>query len=123
MTVLRNTRKPTDRLIDMARDLNYEDCGFEWADATPIMDADEMLDGVKRSEILRAMFFGSIEDGVSYSDAMVRWNGLGNLEIVSTFALENEAWNERDEIIGAYREAFGVDRLDEAMRGMDTDEV
>jgi hypothetical protein len=121
MTALRNTRKTTGKLIEMARELTCENGSFEWADATPIMDADEMLDGVKRSEILRAMFFGSIEEGVGYPDALVRWNGLGNLEIVSPYTLENEAWDERDEILDNYREAFGTDRLDEALTDMDTD--
>lgn len=74
------------------------------------------------SEILRALFFGNIEDGVSYSDAQVRYNAYGNLEIISSYSLETEAWDYRDDILDDYRNEFGEGKLSEALSEMDTDE-
>lgn len=123
MTALRNTDRTKQNLIDMARELNFNIGGFEWADTFSITDPDDWLTsiGVKPAEILRAMFFGHIEEGVPYLDALVRWNAYGNLEIISPHTIENEAWEDRDEILEAYRDEYGADRLDEALAGMDTD--
>lgn len=121
MKTLAKTDKTTGKLLNMARELNQWDGSHDWADTFDIEDADDYL-GMKPSEIIRAMFFGDVEDGVSYSDAQVRFNAYANLEIVSSYTLENEAWDCRDDIITDYRDKFGVDKLTEALSEMDTDE-
>lgn len=119
---LEKTNKTTAKLLDMARELNQWDGSQDWADTFDLMDADDYLSGVTPSEILRSLFFGNIEDGVSYYDAQVRYNGYGNLEVISSYALENEAWDYRDDILEDYRNEFGADKLNEALSEMDTDE-
>ena len=122
MKTLAKTAKTTGKLLEMARELNAWDGSQDWAYTFDIEDADEYLGSMKPSEIIRAMFFGDVENGVSYSDAQVRFNAYANLEIVSSYTLENEAWGCRDDIITDYREEFGAGKLDEAMNEMDTDE-
>lgn len=119
---LKKTDKTIDKLLDMARELNQWDGSQDWADTFDLMDADDYLSGVTPSEILRSLFFGNVEEGVSYSDAQVRYNGYGNLEVISSYALANEAWGYRDDILEDYRDEFGVDKLNEALSEMDTDE-
>lgn len=119
---LEKTSKTTDKLLGMARELNQWDGSQDWADTFSLEDADDYLTGVAPSEILRSLFFGNIEDGVIYSDAQVRYNGCGNLEVISSYALANEAWGCRDDILEDYRNEFGVDKLNEALSEMDTDE-
>ena len=122
MKTLAKTDKTTGKLIEMARELNAWDGSQDWAYTFDIEDADEYLGSMKPSEIIRAMFFGDIENGVSYSDAQVRFNAYANLEFVSSYTLEDEAWGYRDDIITDYRDEFGADKLDEAMNEMDTEE-
>lgn len=122
MKTLEKTDKTTAKLLDMARELNQWDGSCDWADTFDIEDADDYLSGVTPSEILRSLFFGNVEDGVNYFDAQVRYNGYGNLEIISSYTLENEAWDYRDDILDGYRDEFGADKLDEALSEMDTDE-
>ena len=118
---LEKTDKTISKLLEMARELNQWDGSCDWADTFDIEDADDILTGMKPSKILRAMFFGDIENGVGYSDAQVRFNGYANLEFVSSYTLEGEAWDYRDDIINDYRDEFGAGKLDEAMDEMDTD--
>ena len=116
---LEKTAKTTSKLVEMARELNSWDGSCDWADTFDIEDADDYLSGMKPSDILRALFFGDIEDGVSYTDAQIRFNGYGNLEIISSYSLENEAWGYRDEILDDYRNEFGEDKLNECLSEMD----
>ena len=119
---LEKTDKTTSKLVEMARELNSWDSSCDWADTFDIEDADDYLAGMKPSEILRAMFFGDTEEGVGFTDAQMRFNSYGNLEIISSYSLENEAWDYRDDIINDYRDEFGADKLDEAINEMDTEE-
>lgn len=52
----------------------------------------------------------------------MRYDGYGNLEIISSYTLANEAWGYRDDILEDYRNEFGADKLNEALSEMDTDE-
>lgn len=119
---LEKTDKTTGKLLEMARELNQWDGSHDWAGTFDVEDADDYLSGVSPSEILRALFFGNIEDGVGYSDAQVRYNAYGNLEIISSYSLETEAWDYRDDILDDYRNEFGEGKLNEALSEMDTDE-
>ena len=121
MKTLAKTDKTTGKLIEMARELNAWNGSCEWADTFDIDDADEYLGSMKPSAIIRAIFFGDVEDGVSYSDAQVRFDAYANLEFVSSYTLENEAWGYRDDIITDYRDEFGADKLDGAVDEMDVD--
>lgn len=116
---LEKTDKTVGKLLEMARELNQWDGSCDWAGTFDIDSADDFLTGMKPSGIIRAMFFGDIEDGVSYTDAQMRFDAYGNLEIISSYSLENEAWDYRDDIIDDYRNKFGGDRLDECLSEMD----
>lgn len=120
---IKNNRINADKLIEMAREINNEEYGtYDWADTFSIMDADDYISSVSPSEILRAVFFGGIEDDVNYTDTQVRYDAYGNLEIVSSSTLEDEAWDLRDEILEEYRRVFGEDKFNEALSEMYTDE-
>ena len=116
---LEKTDKTISKLLEMARELNSWNGSCEWADTFDIDDADEYLGSMKPSEILRAVFFGDIEEGVSFEDAQIRFDVYGNLAIVSSNTLENTAWYYRDEIIDYYRDEFGEDKLNECLSEMD----
>ena len=116
---LEKTDKTISKLLEMARELNQWDGSCDWADTFDIEDADDYLFSMKPSEIIRAMFFGDTEEGVGFTDAQVRFNGAGNLEIVSSYTLENEAWDYRDEILEAYGDEFGEDTLNKCLSEMD----
>ena len=116
---LEKTDKTISKLIEMARELNSWNGSCDWADTFDIDESDDILTGMKPSEILRALFFVNIEDGVSFEDAQMRFDGYGNLEIISSYSLENEAWGYRDEILDYYRDEFGEDKLNECLGEID----
>lgn len=60
---LEKTDKTTDKLLNMARELNQGGGSQGWADTFDLMDADDYLCGVTPSEILRSLFFGNVEGG------------------------------------------------------------
>ena len=117
---LKETCENMQKLLEMAREINAYDGNEDWADTFSIEDADDYMT-LTPSEILRAIFFGDIEDGVGYSDAQIRFNGYANIEIVSNYTLEKEAWGYKDDILEDYESAFGEDMLNEALSEMDTD--
>lgn len=116
---LEKTDKTISKLLEMARELNSWDGSCNWVDTFDIDDADDYLSGMKPSEIIRAMFSGDIEEGASYTDAQMRLNAYENLEIISSYTLEDEAWDYRDDIIDDYRNEFGEDKLNECLSEMD----
>ena len=103
----------------MARELNQWDGSCDWANTSDIEDADDYLIGMKPSEILRALVFGDTENGISLDDAQMRFDDYGNIEIISSHTLENEARDYRDEILEAYGDEFGEDKLNECLSEMD----
>ena len=117
---LKETCENMQKLLEMAREINAYDGSEDWADTFGIEDADDYMT-LTPSEILRAIFFGDIEDGVGYSDAQIRFNAYANIEIVSNYTLEKEAWGYKDDILEDYESAFGEDMLNEALSEMDTD--
>ena len=116
---LEKTDKTISKLIEMARELNSWNSSCEWANTFDIDEADDLLTGMKPSEILRAMFFGDIENDVSIYDAQMRFDVCGNLEIISNYTLEDEAWDCRNEILDDYRDEFGEDKLNERLSEID----
>ena len=116
---LEKTDKTIGKLIEMARELNSWNGSCEWAETFDIDEADDILADMKPSEILRALFFGDVEYGVSFTDTQMRFDVYGNLEIISSYSLENEAWWYRDDIIDDYRNEFGADKLAECLGEMD----
>lgn len=116
---LKKTEKTISKLIEMARELNSWNDSCDWANTFDIEDADDHLVDMKPSEILRTLFFGNIEKGVGFTDAELRFNDYGNLEIISSHTLEHEAWDYRNEILDDYRNEFGEDKLDKCLSEMD----
>ena len=116
---LEKTDKTISKLIEMARELNQWDGSCDWADTFDIEDADDILTGMKPSEILRALYFGDTEEGISLDDAQMRFDGYANLEIISSYTLENEAWDYRDDILECYKDEFGEDELNKCLSEMD----
>ena len=116
---LEKTDKTISKLIEMARELNSWNGSCDWAYTFDIEDADDYLIGMKPSEIIRAMFFGNIENGVCYTDVQMRFDDYGNLEIISSYTLERETWDYRNKILDDYRDEFGEDKLTECLSEMD----
>lgn len=116
---LDNTDNNIENLLNMARELNAWNGSEDWSDAFSLADdVDNYLADMKSSEIMRAMFFGKI-DCDDYANAMVRFNAYGNFEIIDTIALDNEAWDYKDEILENYKYTFGDEAFDKAIASMD----
>lgn len=91
-------------LLQAAREGNRWDGAFDWADAT---DDIELLSGVYGSGrydaqwLVDRTFYGDYEPGHDY----IRFDGYGNFESVDESDLEQEAWDNRKEILDAIQSA------------------
>lgn len=91
-------------LLEAAREGSRWDGAFDWADAT---DDIELLSGVYGSGrydaqwLVDRAFFGSYEPGHDY----IRFDGYGNFESIDESDLEQEAWDNREEILDAIQSA------------------
>ena len=91
-------------LLEAAREGKRWDGACDWADAT---DDIELLSGVYGSGqydaqwLVDRVFFGDYEPGHDY----IRLDGYGNFESIDESDLEKEAWDNREEILDAVRNA------------------
>ena len=91
-------------LLQAAREGNRWDGAFDWVDAT---DDIESLSGVYGSGrydaqwLVDRAFFGDYEPGHDY----IRFDGYGNFESIDESDLEQEAWDNREEILDAVQSA------------------
>ena len=91
-------------LLEAAREGNRWDGAFDWADA---IDDIELLSGVYGSGrydaqwLVDRAFYGGYEPGHDY----IRFDGYGNFESVDESDLEQEAWDNREEILDAVQSA------------------
>ena len=119
---LKRTQKNLTKLVRMARECNSCTGTQDWADAYDIDEIDDVLADMKPSEIIRSLFFGDIDEGVNWINARIRFNGYGNLEIISEYQLKQEAWDNRDDILEDYKEVASESEYKEALQELDFEE-
>lgn len=74
------------------------------------------------SEILRKVFFGKIDEGIGYGTARIRFNGYENIEIISVYELEQDAWDYREEIFENYKDAVSEFEYERATEELEFEE-
>lgn len=91
-------------LLEVAREGNCWDDAFDWADATDDIDSLSGVYGSGRYDaqwLVDRAFFGDYEPGHDY----IRFDGYGNFESIDESDLEQEAWDNREEILDAVQSA------------------
>lgn len=119
---LKKTDENIDKLIEMANECNSYNGSCEWVQAYSFDEIDDILTGMDPSEILSKVFFGEIQDGVGYDTARIRFNAYENIEIVSVYELEQDAWDYREEIFENYKDAVSESEYERAMEELEFEE-
>lgn len=119
---LKKTNENIDKIIEMASECNSYNGSCEWVQAYSFDEIDDILTGMEPSEILSKVFFGEIHDGVGYDTARIRFNGYDNIEIISVYELEQDAWDCREEILENYKDVVSEFEYEKAMEELEFEE-
>ena len=119
---LKNTNENIDKLIEMASECNSYNGSCEWVQAYSFDEIDDILTGMEPSEILMKVFFGKVDEGIGYDTARIRFNGYENIEIISVYELEQDAWDYREEIFENYKDAVSESEYERAMEELEFEE-
>lgn len=85
---LKRTHKNMSKLIELARECNAYNGSHEWSQFYTFDEIDDVLAGMKPSEILTKVLYGEIPDGIDWSTARIRLDALGNIEITSVYQIK-----------------------------------
>lgn len=119
---LKKTDKNINKLIEMANECNDYNGSHEWAKAYSLDEIDDILAGMKPSEILTKVYYGGIEDWIDYDTARIRFDAYENIQITNMYQIGQEAWDYQDEILEDYKEVVGEDEYEKAMKELEFEE-
>lgn len=116
---LKNTDKNLTKLVAMARECNDYNGTHDWVEAYSFDEIDEILGDMKPSDILEKVFFGDIDEEADWGTARIRFDAYENIEITSEYQIEQEAWDNRDEILEDYKDVVSEPEYEQAMEELD----
>lgn len=120
---LKKTDKNINKLICMARECNDCNGSHEWAKAYSFDEIDDVLTGMKPSEILMKVFYGGIDEWPDYFTARIRFDAYENIQITNMYQIGQEAWDYRGEILEDYKEVVSEPEYEEAMQELEFEEA
>lgn len=116
---LKKTDKNINKLIEMANECNDYNGSHEWAKAYSFDEIDDVLTGMKPSEILMKVFYGEIDEWSDYFTARIRFDDYENIQITNMYQIGQEAWDYQDEILEDYKEVVSEAEYEKAMKELD----
>lgn len=99
---IRDTPANRAALLELARAMSSWDGSCDWADAT---EPEELMSGLGFDQAAAMALIDAVGDDYYPTREFVRFNDAGMLESVDESDLEQEAWDNREEILDAIQSA------------------